>query len=32
MGEEGEQLNNIRVIMDEAVVNISKTQEYADIF
>jgi hypothetical protein len=31
MGEEGEQLNNTRIIMDEVAVKISKTNECMDI-
>jgi hypothetical protein len=31
MGEEGEQLNDMKIIMDEMAVEISTTQECADI-
>jgi hypothetical protein len=31
MGEEGKWLNHIRIIMDEAAVKVSTTQEYVDI-
>jgi hypothetical protein len=32
MSEEGEWLNNMRIIMDEMAVEVSETQKYMDVF